>query len=136
HLAALPSELAGVLTGALLVATIAIDRLSIRRAAPRDRIAFTEDIPVKNTQVAILCAAILGGALIVAATNVWLVRSIPGATVAARGSSASGASDPSDAFSTSTKIRVVLAMMPKAKGDPYFVSCPAAVERSRSLPGR
>jgi rhamnose transport system substrate-binding protein len=130
HLAALPSELAGVLTGVLLVATIAIDRLSIRRAAPRDRIAFTEDIPVKNTQVAILCAAILGGALIVAATNVWLVRSLPGASDATGGSSASGASGANDALGTPTKTRVVVAMMPKAKGDPYFVSCRAGAEQA------
>ena len=35
-----------------------------------------ERLPVKNSQVAVLCAAILGGALLVAATNVWLVRSV------------------------------------------------------------
>ena len=31
---------------------------------------------MKNSQVAVLCATILAGALIVAGTNVWLVRSL------------------------------------------------------------
>ena len=135
HLAALPSELAGVLTGVLLIVTIAIDRLSIRRAAPRrDRIAFTEDIPVKNTQVAILCAAILGGALIVAGTNVWLIRSLPRAsgTSGASGTASEPAGPAGNAATPATapNTRVVVAMMPKAKGDPYFVSCRAGAEQA------
>ena len=38
---------------------------------------------MKNSQVAILCTAILAGALIVAGTNVWLVRSVARAPAAA-----------------------------------------------------
>ncbi|MCM3881056.1 MAG: substrate-binding domain-containing protein [Vicinamibacterales bacterium] len=111
HLAALPSELAGVLTGALLVTTIIVDR--VRAEEPP---LLTEDIPVKNTQVAILCGAILAGAFIVAGTNVWLVRSITG--VVATGERAAPAR------------KLVVAMMPKAKGDPYFVSCRAGAEKA------
>ena len=70
HLAALPSELTGVLTGTLLVATIAIDRLRDAASAPVDAIISEEEIHVKNSQVAVLCGAILAGALIVAGTNV------------------------------------------------------------------
>ncbi|HEV3217267.1 MAG TPA: substrate-binding domain-containing protein [Vicinamibacterales bacterium] len=121
HLSALPSELAGVLTGVLLIATITIDRLRTggRPAAALDATASTEDMPVKNTQVAILCAAILCGAFIVAGTNVWLVRSIgrvlnPG-TAAVPAAAARSA---------------VVAMMPKAKGDPYFVSCRTGAEEA------
>jgi rhamnose transport system permease protein len=106
HLAALPSELAGVLTGALLVATIVVDRVRAER-----RVLLAEEIPVKNTQVAILCGAILAGAFIVAGTNFWLVRSITGA--------------PSAPIQ-----RLVVAMMPKAKGDPYFVSCRTGAEQA------
>jgi rhamnose transport system permease protein len=73
HLAALPSELAGVLTGVLLLATIAIDRRVARSGADDDQ---PQEVVVKNSQVAVLCGAILAGALIVAATNVWLVRSV------------------------------------------------------------
>ena len=83
HLAALPSELAGVLTGVLLLATIAIDRRRRRTpAAPTTHL--TEEVDVKNSQVAMLCGAILAGALIVAATNVWLVRSVVAGRAAAR----------------------------------------------------
>ena len=39
---------------------------------------------MKNSQVAVLCAAILAGALIVAGTNVWLVRSLQPARPTAR----------------------------------------------------
>jgi ribose/xylose/arabinose/galactoside ABC-type transport system permease subunit/ABC-type sugar transport system substrate-binding protein len=111
HLAALPSELTGVLTGVLLVATISIDRF--RRRAD---VTLNEEInPVKNSQVAILCGAVLIGALIVAGTNVWLVHSL------GRG--------PAAATTTSAR-RPVIAMMPKAKGDPYFVSARAGAEEA------
>jgi rhamnose transport system substrate-binding protein len=76
HLAALPSELAGVLTGTLLVATIAIDRIRGAAVGRQHLEEEEEEIPVKNSQVAVLCGAIVAGSLIVAATNVWLVRSL------------------------------------------------------------
>ena len=38
---------------------------------------------MKNSQLAILCCAVLGGSLIVAGTNVWLVRSLRPAEIAA-----------------------------------------------------
>jgi rhamnose transport system substrate-binding protein len=118
HLAALPSELIGVLTGTLLVATIAIDRL---RALPRADDRSQEEIPVKNSQVAVLCGAIVAGSLIVAGTNVWLVRSL-----GSRGPEPAAAPGAAPA---STK-RAVIAMMPKAKGDPYFVSCRVGAEEA------
>jgi rhamnose transport system permease protein len=119
HLAALPSELTGVLTGTLLVATIAIDRL---RDAPVVRdVHEEEEIPVKNSQVAVLCGAIMAGSLMVAATNVWLVRSL-GPAAPASSTSSSGA--------PSLTKRPVIAMMPKAKGDPYFVSCRVGAEEA------
>jgi rhamnose transport system substrate-binding protein len=137
RLAALPSELAGVLTGALLLATIAIDRLRwtarARGAAPEavsagDRTLagsgvgrIEEDFHVKNSQVAVLCAAVIAAALIIASTNVWLVRSLtttPQAAPAGGGSPLAGGRRP------------VIAMMPKAKGDPYFVSCRVGAEEA------
>jgi len=69
-----------------------------------------EALDVKNSQVAVLCGAILLGSFVVASTNVWLVRSL--------GAPSAGA--PSK--------RTVIAMMPKAKGDPYFVSCRVGAE--------
>jgi rhamnose transport system substrate-binding protein len=120
HLAALPSELTGVLTGTLLIVTIAIDRLRGGAAVVPDAVLQEEEIPVKNSQVAVLCGAVLGGSLIVAATNVWLVRSL--GPVERPSSSASAA--------TPAARRPVIAMMPKAKGDPYFVSCRAGAEEA------
>jgi rhamnose transport system permease protein len=119
QLAALPSELAGVLTGAVLIGVIVVDRL---RARPQTAsvVGAGEEVPVKNAQVAVLCGAVLAGSLIVAGTNVWLVRSLPVGTQAA--SPATRASD--------TPRRPVIAMMPKAKGDPYFVSARKGAEEA------
>jgi len=117
HLAALPSELTGLLTGTLLLTVIGIDRLRARghRAAPNN----DETFSMKNSQIAILCAAILGAALIVAGANVWLVRSLqPASGFSAASITGAGGHRP------------VIAMMPKAKGDPYFVSCRAGAEEA------
>jgi ribose/xylose/arabinose/galactoside ABC-type transport system permease subunit/ABC-type sugar transport system substrate-binding protein len=120
QLAALPSELTGILTGVLLVSTIAIDRLnstgfvaSWLRGRPAVARGEEGEWDVKNTQVAVLCAAILVASLIVAGTNVWLVRSLD---------------RPAAAPSLPSMKRAVIAMMPKAKGDPYFVSCRVGAE--------
>lgn len=118
QLAALPTELTGVLTGTLLIVTIAIDRFARQRRA-RGTVPREEEIDVKNTQVAVLCGAILAGALMTAATNVWLVRSLDRAEPAASGR-----------VTSATGKRIVMAMMPKAKGDPYFVSCLAGAEEA------
>lgn len=119
HLAALPSELTGVLTGTLLVIVISLDRLHIRRQrAIRAVVQLQEEFnDVKNSQVAILCGTILAAAAIVAGTNVWLVRSLgrPSAVPATNAAATSGH-------------RPVIAVMPKAKGDPYFVSARVGAE--------
>jgi rhamnose transport system permease protein len=114
RLAALPSEMTGVLTGVVLIASIALGRARYRSAAPS--IPDEEDPPMRNTQLAVLCSVILGGSLIVAATNVWLVRSL-------RPDAAPGGATPA-----APGRRLVIAVMPKAKGDPYFVSCRAGAE--------
>jgi rhamnose transport system permease protein len=121
HLAALPSELTGVLTGTLLLVTIAIDRVRTAAAPARAVVLQEEEIPVKNSQVAVLCAAIVAGSLIVASTNVWLVRSLG---LIERSPAAGAAASPA------RPSRPVIAMMPKAKGDPYFVSCRAGAEEA------
>jgi rhamnose transport system substrate-binding protein len=85
HLAALPSELTGILTGAVLVLTIAMDR--VRGKRPR--------------QIAVGLATILAVGL---AASVWLRAAHNHA--------------------------LVIAVMPKAKGDPYFVSCRTGAEEA------
>jgi rhamnose transport system substrate-binding protein len=139
QLAALPTELTGILTGVLLVSTIAFDRLShwstdrkaqLKLSPTGDLVKFspagslaqgdgraqlqlssTGAFHMKNSQVAVLCAAILVGSLIMSGTNVWLVRSL---------------NSPGEAPAR----RTVIAMMPKAKGDPYFVSCRVGAEEA------
>jgi rhamnose transport system permease protein len=67
----------------------------------------------------VLCAAILTGSILVAGTNVWLLRGVTTAPRLSDGPPASAAAH-----------RTVIAMMPKAKGDPYFVSCRAGAEEA------
>jgi ribose/xylose/arabinose/galactoside ABC-type transport system permease subunit/ABC-type sugar transport system substrate-binding protein len=119
HLAALPSELTGVLTGVLLVAIIGFDRLRGKRRVQVARTPTHEDDrnDVKNSQVAVLCGTVLLGALIVAGTNVWLARS------AARTGAVEGAA-------SGNLHHLTIAMMPKAKGDPYFVSARTGAEEA------
>jgi rhamnose transport system permease protein len=68
---------------------------------------------MKNSQVAILCGAILLGSLITAGANVWLVKSLK-----------------APAAATTAAHIPVIAVMPKAKGDPYFVSCRIGAEEA------
>ncbi len=119
-----PAELAGILTGVLLVVTILIDRLSRRsETKPQTQKVSEEEFEVKNWQIGVLSAVILAAALIVAGTNWFLVRSIKetnGATVSSNKTSNAPAN---------TK-KAVIAMMPKAKGDPYFISCKKGAEEA------
>jgi rhamnose transport system substrate-binding protein len=118
-----PAELSGILTGVLLVGTIMVDLLTRQvKSRPSLSTISTEQPEVRNSQVAILSAVILAGALIVAASNWMLVGSL---RQELRGG-ALGANAPAAASSGSATTpvthRAVIAMMPKAKGDPYFIS--------------
>ena len=133
HLAALPSELTGVLTGALLLATIAIDRCVPcalghvyspgRAAGSREDARFRRrGLDVKNSRSP-SCARDHRGSLIVAGTNVWLVRSLaPRRATRLR--------QPARRRPRRRRDGRSIAMMPKAKGDPYFVSCRAGAEEA------
>ena len=80
-----------------------------------------EEIDVKNTQVAVLCAARSSPARSSppAPTSGWCARSI-----------ATGHRRPAARPAPPSGKRLVIAMMPKAKGDPYFVSCLAGAEEA------
>jgi rhamnose transport system substrate-binding protein len=120
RLSAAPSELAGVLTGVLLVATILVDRLSRHaRETPRS-IPIDEENEVRNSQVAVLSAVILASGLLVAVSNWMLVGSI-------RQELSAGGTQGLPAAGTGGT-RPVIAMMPKAKGDPYFISARQGAE--------
>jgi rhamnose transport system permease protein len=128
RLSAQPAELTGILTGVLLLTTIALSRWSNllpsiagfrgRAGTPEFTGQSAEEPDVKNSQVAVLSAVILVAALIVAGSNWMLVRSIRGNAVAGPNTNAP------------TGRRIQVAMMPKAKGDPYFVSCHQGAEEA------
>jgi rhamnose transport system permease protein len=75
---------------------------------------------VKNSQVAVLSAVILAAALIVAGSNWLLVRSLRTET-ASPGAGAKGGPAPT---------RLTLAMMPKSKGNAYFIACRKGAEEA------
>src|SRR5438552_16416964 len=119
RLSAQPAELAGVLTGVLLVATILLDRLSRRAQVQQPRTqTISEEEEVRDSQVAVLSAVILAAALLVVGANWLLIRSL---RQELKGTAIQQNSQSSTATFNGRK--PVIAMMPKAKGDPYFVSC-------------
>lgn len=122
RLSAQPAEMAGILTGVLLLATILLDRLSKRsKSLPVTQTA-EEEIEVKNSQVAILSAAILIAAVIVGGSNWLLVKSLK--------QDASNSATKQNAPAATTTRKITVAMMPKAKGDPYFISCREGAEEA------
>jgi rhamnose transport system permease protein len=108
-LADLPRELAGVLTGVLLLATIAIDRVWSKPAASFS-LKSEGEFEMKNSQLAVLCVVILAAAGIIAASNWYLVKSLQ----------------------PPAQKKFTIAMMPKSKGNPYFIACNRGAEEAAS----
>jgi rhamnose transport system permease protein len=120
RLADLPAELAGILTGVLLLATISTDWLQSKAGPPAP--LREGEFVVKNSQVAVLSVVILLAALIVAGSNWLLVRSLR-QELAATGPGPQLPERP-----------LVIAMMPKSVGNPYFIACrKGADEAAREL---
>jgi rhamnose transport system substrate-binding protein len=94
---------------------------------------------VKNSQVAVICAVILAAGLIVAASNIFLAQSLRhelagriDASLAATSGSRASADIPAPAFPRREEL--TLAMMPKSKGNAYFIACrKGAEEAARAL---
>jgi rhamnose transport system substrate-binding protein len=118
-----PAELAGILTGVLLVVTILLDRLS-RASVAKPRAASEGEFEVKNWQVGVLSGVIVAAALIVAGSNWLLVRSLKEERGSAAPTAAANTNSPAPGKKS------VIAMMPKAKGDPYFISCRKGAEEA------
>jgi rhamnose transport system substrate-binding protein len=112
-----PAEFAGILTGVLLLLTVVLNRFSLFKARAHVQVN-SEELEVKNSQVAILSVVILLAALLVAGSNWLLIRSVR----------QSGAQPAASAEREARKLTV--AMMPKAKGDPYFASCRKGAEEA------
>jgi rhamnose transport system substrate-binding protein len=132
RLADLPAELAGILMGLLLLATISLEQLSSRRTAAAgaaNKLATSDtlsgEFEVKNSQVALLCLVILAGALIVAGSNWMLVNGLR-----REAASPGGAAEKPLGAAPSTAKKIVVGMMPKSKGNAYFVACHEGAEKA------
>jgi rhamnose transport system substrate-binding protein len=119
RLSAQPAELTGILTGVLLLTTIVLNRFSVFGHA-NSRLD-KEEIEVRNSQVVALSSVIILAALIVAGSNWMLVRSLKSNTSRLQTNGAAP---------TTHGQKTQVAMMPKAKGDPYFVSCRQGAEEA------
>ncbi len=126
RLSALPAELTGILTGVLLLVTVGIDRTLIHAGT---RVARTEsedeEGQMRNSQLAILSVVILAAAAIVALSNWFLVRSFRDELRNRAANNAAQTTAPNDGANV-----ITVGMMPKAKGDPYFVSCRQGAEEA------
>jgi ribose/xylose/arabinose/galactoside ABC-type transport system permease subunit/ABC-type sugar transport system substrate-binding protein len=110
HLLALPSELNGVLTGLLLLGIVSLDRLRSLKSATTRFSSVAENTGSSGWRTALfgvlaILLLFLGGA--------GLLRSRAGKE--ARGAG---------------RRRPVIAVLPKAKGDPYFISARAGAEEA------
>jgi rhamnose transport system substrate-binding protein len=115
-LSAWPGELAGIATGVLLILTIALDRMAarfktitapwaetVRFAEGRNRTLLRRGVPIG------LAIMVIGG---------WFLVHAPGSQ---RGIGLVG---------TKGEKRVTVGVMPKALGDPYFISCRSGAEEA------
>jgi rhamnose transport system substrate-binding protein len=142
QLSDLPSELAGIMTGVLLLVTIIMNSLNSRRAnvagtlrVPSALATKEQEWSMKNTQVAALSLVILLAALIVAGSNWLLVHSLRsdlapgiGDHKSTANTTGGAASDPA-ADPAKTK-PITIAMMPKSLGNAYFIACRAGADEA------
>lgn len=134
-----PTELTAILTGGLLLLAIGLDALVSHRKIIKlsSRGLTTPGIPgvvdsrlssqnqeefeMRNSQLAVLSIVILIAALIVTGGNYWLVKSISDRD-ANHVVTASHLRDEGLAIQSSQN-PTTIAMMPKSKGNPYFIAC-------------
>jgi rhamnose transport system substrate-binding protein len=116
----LPGELAGILTGVLLLLAIGADWRQRPRTPKSHAPHGAEEFEMKNSQLTVLCLVILAAAVIVTGGNFLMIKNLPSITA-----SPSAAPSPTPATKTLT-----IAMMPKAKGNAYFIACEKGAEEA------
>jgi rhamnose transport system substrate-binding protein len=114
RLADLPPELAGILTGVLLLVAIGADWRHRPLTAKIHAPSGAEELDMKNSQLAVLCIVILAAALIVTGGNFLLVKNLQATAPAER------ALGPAPVPAAK---QLTIAMMPKSKGNAYFIAC-------------
>jgi rhamnose transport system substrate-binding protein len=115
RLADLPPELAGILTGALLLVAIGADWR--HRPATTKAPLGAEELNMRNSQLAVLCFVILAAALIVTGGNFLLVKNLQTGPLQGTLTLQSPQLQPTAAKA------LTIAMMPKSKGNAYFIAC-------------
>ena len=111
------SNLANMLIGVILITTILVDRASRSEDSQSTETRNEKEFNMKNAQLAALCIAILAAAGIIAYSNHRLVQAIavrPAVLEVADAKPTGGGGQ--------TKA-LQIAILPKTKTDPYFVSC-------------
>jgi rhamnose transport system substrate-binding protein len=114
RLSAWPSELVGISTGLLLILTIVLQRLVGRRHARADGTMPKKE--PRRSSVARLATKACIALVLIGLTGYWVHRRQLARTA--------GAGDQHG------KRRVTIGVMPKSKGDPYFISCRTGAEKA------
>ena len=116
-LAGFKRELTGIFEGVMLLAAIGLDfgRFRAKRATGH----VTEGLNMRNSQLAVLCAVIIAAALLIAGGNFYLVNSLRKEMPAMSASGGSGGMK-----------KTVVAVMPKSKGNAYFIACEGGAEEA------
>ena len=118
HLLALPSELTGVITGVLLLGIVGFEQLRAmrsHRARRQDNIGEDRGIARRRR------IALWGGALVAIVVLLAALPILHSRLVTKTGGAANQGAQPH---------RLKIAVMPKAKGDPYFMSAHAGAEEA------
>lgn len=115
------TDIANMLVGAILIGAILIDRASRAKSPEKPQATDEEELEMKNSHLAILCVAILAAAGIIALSNRQVVDAIKSMSATVALAPGNGNASPGPASGDGSPITV--AMLPKTKTDPYFVSC-------------
>jgi rhamnose transport system permease protein len=126
RLADYPAEAAGALTAILLVAAIALDARERSSEAKRPGShPIAEELSMRNSQLAVLCGVILAAGGLVAASNWFLAKSVRDVAVGPRPAAAAAG-----AIGVPPAKKITIAMMPKSKGNAYFIACRKGAEEA------
>jgi rhamnose transport system substrate-binding protein len=133
QLADQPPELAGILTGVLLLVAIGFQWRPKAGGATADSVNNAEELNMKNSQMAVLCIVILLAAGIILGGNYFLLTAAQQNAAqqnAAMMHSTTGSL--STAGAPTPGRQITIAMMPKSKGNSYFIACQQGAQEAAS----
>lgn len=129
-----PAELAGVLTGMILLVSIAADRAVLFKhsIAPRRASDQGQELDMRNSQLTVLCIVILLAGVLVAGSNWMVAKSLKGGPGQLQGWVQGEAQNQASTRAAAEPARrpLTVAMMPKSKGNAYFIACHKGAEEA------